>query len=195
VVIIEQDYTLCKEMASRFPDALILNEDISEESFAAEEQIDNLDLIITTTDKQELNIITAVYLKSRNVDKAIALVTGPGYAAIARQLGVDVVIPMKRVVADSILSHLMGGGVKEVHRVGEASVDILKVEISKDAPVKDTPISGFRLSGGGLLMLVNRDGNSFIPRGDYVFKEGDHIVLIVNTGSQAEIEKHFGAAL
>jgi trk system potassium uptake protein TrkA len=195
VVIIEQDRTLCKELASRFPEALILNEDISEESFAAEEQIDNLDLIITTTDKQELNIITAVYLKSRNVDKAIALVTGPGYAAIARQLGVDVVIPMKRVVADSILSHFMGGGVKEVHRVGEANVDIIEVEISKDAPVKDKAISNFRLSAGGLLMLVNRDGNSFIPRGDYVFKEGDHIVLIANTGSQAEIEKHFGAAL
>ena len=56
----------------------------------------------------------------------------------------------------------------------------------------DLPISEFRLSAGGLLMLVNRGGGSFIPKGDYVFSEGDHIVLIAKTGSQAEIEKYFG---
>jgi trk system potassium uptake protein TrkA len=195
VVIIEQDYNLCKELAARFPEALILNEDISEESFTTEEQIDNLDLIVTTTDKQELNIITAVYLKSRGVDRAIAMVTGPGYAAIARQLGVDVVIPMKAVVVDSILSHLRGGNIKEVHRLGDGNVDIIEIEIRKDAPVTNTAISAFKLSAGGLLMLVNRGGDSFIPRGDYVFKEGDRIVLISKTGSQAEIEKYFGTAL
>ncbi|MDR0761242.1 MAG: Trk system potassium transport protein TrkA [Treponema sp.] len=195
VVIIEQDYNLCKELAARFPEALILNEDISEESFTTEEQIDKLDLIVTTTDKQELNIITAVYLKSRGIDRAVAMVTGPGYAAIARRLGVDVVIPMKTVVVDSILSHLMGGNVKEVHRLGDGSVDIIEVEIRKDAPVANTAISAFKLSAGGLLMLVNREGNSFIPQGDYAFKEGDRIVLISKTGSRAEIEKYFGAVV
>jgi trk system potassium uptake protein TrkA len=113
---------------------------------------------------------------------------------MARHLGVDVVIPMKSVVVDSILSHLMGGGVKEVHRVGDGSVDIMELEIGKDAPVADKPISQFKLSAGGLLMLVSRGNNSFIPRGDYVFNVGDHIVLIATTGSQTEIEKYFGAA-
>ncbi|MDR1929568.1 MAG: Trk system potassium transporter TrkA [Treponema sp.] len=195
VTIIEQDYILCKELAARFPEALILNEDISEESFTVEEQLDKLDLIITTTNRQEINIITAVYLKSRGVGKAIAMVTGPGYAAIARQLGVDVVLPMKTVVVDSILSHLMGQGVKEVHRLGDGSVDIIEVEIGKDAPAADTAISDFRLSAGGLLMLVNRRGDSFIPRGDYVFTEGDRLVLITKAGSRTEIEKYFGTKL
>ena len=53
-------------------------------------------------------MIAAIYLKSRGVRRAIAMVTGSGYVTIARQLGVDVVIPMKSVVVDSILSHLMG---------------------------------------------------------------------------------------
>jgi trk system potassium uptake protein TrkA len=123
------------------------------------------------------------------------MVAGPGYAAIARQLGLDVVLPMTTVVVDSILSHLMGRGVKEVHRLGDGSVDIIEVEIGKDAAVTDTGIPGFGLSAGGLLMLVNRRGNSFIPRGDYVFREGDRLVLIAKTGSRAEIEKNFGAKL
>ncbi|MDR0584484.1 MAG: NAD-binding protein, partial [Treponema sp.] len=192
IVIIEQDYRLCKNLAARFPEALILNEDISDESFVNEEQLDDLDCLVTTTNNQELNIITAVYLKSRGIERSIAMVSGAGYAAMARQLGVDVVVPMKSVVVNSILSHLMGSGVKEVRRIGDGSVDIVEVEIAAAAPVTDTPISEFRLSSGGLLMLVNRGGASFIPRGEYVFSEGDRIVLIAKTGSQTEIEKYFG---
>jgi trk system potassium uptake protein TrkA len=193
VIIIEEDYNICKELAARFPEALILNEDISDESFVSEERIDDLDLIVTATTDQELNMIAAIYLKSRGVRRAIALVTGSGYAAIARQLGVDVVIPMKSVVVDSILSHLMGGGVKGVHRIGDGSVDIIEIEIGRDTPVVDTVLSSFKLSAGGLVMLVNREGLSFIPRGDYIFKGGDRIILIAKNGNETEIDRLFGA--
>jgi trk system potassium uptake protein TrkA len=193
VTIIEQDYRVCKELAARFPEALILNEDISDESFVAEERIGDLDLIITATANQELNMIAAIYLKSRGVKRAIALVSGSGYESIARQLGVDVVIPMKSVVVDSILSHLMGGGIKGVHRLGDGSVGIIEIEISAESPAADTPITSFKLSAGGLVMLVNRGESSFIPRGDYVFRAGDKIVLTAKNGSEAEIERFFGA--
>ncbi|MDR0721867.1 MAG: NAD-binding protein [Treponema sp.] len=195
VIIIEQDYGLCKDLAARFPEALILNEDISDESFVAEERITDLDLIVTATGHQELNIITAIYLKSRGVRRAVALVTGSGYGTIARQLGVDVVIPMKSVVVDSILSHLMRSGVKGIHRIGDGNIDIIELEIEKGAPVVDKPITVFRLSAGGLLLLVNRGADSFIPKGDYCFKVGDHIILIAKKGGEKEIEKLFGTPL
>jgi trk system potassium uptake protein TrkA len=195
VIIIEENYNICKELAARFPEALILNEDISDESFVSEERIDDLDLIVTTTADQELNMIAAIYLKSRGVSRTVALVTGSGYAAIARQLGVDVVIPMKSVVVDSILSHLMGEGVKGVHRIGDGTVDIIEIEIGQDAPAVDTELPSFKLSAGGLIMLVNREGTSFIPRGNYIFKGGDRIILIAKNGNETEIERLFGTPL
>ncbi|MDR1955795.1 MAG: NAD-binding protein [Treponema sp.] len=195
VILIEQDYERCKELAGRFPEVLVLNEDISDESFIAEERITDLDLIVTATGHQELNIITAVYLKSRGVRRAVALVTGAGYGTIARQLGVDVVIPMKSVVVDCIRSHLIGGGVKGIHRIGDGSIGIIELEIEPGAPVAGKPITAFRLSAGGLLLLVNRGGVSFIPKGDYSFKIGDHIILTAKNGSEKEIEKLFGRPL
>jgi len=191
VIIIERDSGLCRDLAARFPDALVLKEDISDESFVNEEELDDIDCMITTTNNEELNIITAVFMKSRGIPRTIALVTGSGHAAMARHLGVDVVIPMQSVVVDSILSHLMGGAVKEVRSLVYGDVDLIEVEIGRDAPVKDKPISAFKLSGGGLLLLVNRGGVSFIPKGDYVFKEGDRIILIAKVGSHAELEKYW----
>jgi len=40
-------------------------------------------------------------------------------------------------------------------------------------------------------MLVNRGGASFIPRGDYIFKAGDKIILLANNGSETELDKFF----
>jgi len=127
------------------------------------------------------------------VRRAIAVVTGSGCETIARQLGVDVVIPLKSVVVDSIISRLMGGGVKGIHRLGDGSVRVIEIEIASGSPAAGKPITGFRLSAGSLVMLVSRGGASFIPRGDYVFTAGDRIVIAAKSGSEGEVEKFFGA--
>ncbi|MCL1928178.1 MAG: NAD-binding protein [Treponema sp.] len=196
VIIIEEDKGICKELAGRFPDALILNEDISDETFIAEEKIDDLDLIVTATDHQELNIITAVYLKSRGVSRAIAMVDSKGYATIAKQLGVDVVIPIKTVVVDSILSKLIGGGIKGVHSLGEGNVDIIEVEIVPGCKAEGQSLKDFSLPEGALVMLVNRKTEEdFIPHGDYVYTAGHRLFLIAQNGTEKEIETIFGTEL
>jgi len=192
VVIVEQDYNVCKDMSARFPEALVLNEDISDESFVAEERLGDLDLIISTTTNQELNIVSAIFLKYRGVRRAIAMVSGSSHEAIARQLGVDVVISMESVVVNSILSNLMGKGMKEVHRLGDGTLEILETEIGEDSPAAEKSIVDFKLSDGGLIMLINRGDASFIPRGDYVFKTGDKVIFIAKNANEAELEKFFG---
>jgi trk system potassium uptake protein TrkA len=194
VTIIEKDYQLCKDLSAKFPSALILNEDISDESFIAEERLGDLDLIITTTDNQDLNIIAAIYLKSLGVRRAIALVLSPGHKTIALQLGVDVAIPLKSVVVDSILSHLMGRGITDVHNIGDGSVSIIKLGIGEESPAVEKKIKEYHLPQNILVMLVNRGETSFIPQGDYIFKAGDKIVLIVKNGNEVELEKYFGTA-
>ena len=191
VVIIEQDSKLCNELADRFPSALVLNEDMSDENIINEDGLNDLDCLITTTPNEEINIITAVYMKSRGIPRTIAIVTGSGHAVMARHLGVDVVIPMQSVVVNSILSHMMGSSVKEVRSLGDDNFDLIEIEINEKAPIIDKPIMAFRISTGGLLLLVRRGEESFIPRGDYVFQGGDRVVVLARTGVKTELDRYF----
>ncbi|MDR2965061.1 MAG: Trk system potassium transporter TrkA [Treponema sp.] len=193
LLIIEQDYNICKELATRFPKAIVLNEDITDEDFVAEERLGDLDLIITATPNQELNIVTAVYLKSHGVRRAIATVSTPGYKTIALQLGVDVAIPVKTVVVDSILSHLAGTNIRGMQSLGDGSFEIVEVEIEDGSPAINKPVTDFKLSLGGLVMLVNRGEISFIPQGDYVFSAKDKIIIMAKSGGEVELEKFFAA--
>ncbi|MDR3301684.1 MAG: Trk system potassium transport protein TrkA [Spirochaetaceae bacterium] len=195
IFIIEQDYALCKELSAQFPHAVVLNEDISDENFVVEEQLNDLDLIVTATGNQELNIITALYLKSRGVKRAIVMVANDGYARIAKRLGIDVVIPVKSVIVDSILSNLMSGGVRGIHRLGNGAISIFEIEIDAASPLAEKPITAFHISEGALLMLVERGKSAFIPHGDYIFSSGDKIVIITKKDSEKEMEKYFGVRL
>lgn len=193
IVVIEKDIGLCKQLSGRFPEVLVLNEDISDEGFLAEEDIDGLDLVVTATDDQELNMIAGIYLKKRGIERAISLVSGAGYAAIARELGVDVVVPLKDVVVDSILSHLRGESVRSVHRVAGGNLEIIETELSPASSAIGRRLDEQRFPAGALVMLVVRGGDSFIPGGDCVFAEGDRIVFVARRGQEAEIQKLFGA--
>ena len=200
ITIIEKDYEVCKELTARFPETLVLNEDISDESFIAEERINDLDLIVTTTEHQELNIITSVYLKSMGVRRAIAMVSSSGYAAIARKLGIDVVIPMTNVVVDSILAKLIGVGVKGLRHIGDGSIGILEIEIIKGSAAEGKALKNFPLPQGALVMLVNCGSSEeqpdqpieIIPRGNYIYTAGHRLLLIIKNGMEKEIENLFG---
>lgn len=192
LVVIEKDYQVCKDLSSRFPEVLVINEDISDEGFVDEEGISDLDLLVTTTENQELNMIAALYLKKRGIERAVALVNGGGYTGIARSLGIDVVVPLKSVVVDSILSHLIGGGVKSVHRVADGSVEILEMELGAESEAVGSRLDALKLPDGVLVMLVNRGSDAFIPGGDCVFSSGDRVVLIVKKGGEGDAERFFG---
>jgi trk system potassium uptake protein TrkA len=154
-------------------------------------------MIVAATNRQEFNVITALYLKSKGVYRAAVSVSGAGYAKIARQLGVDVVIPAKQVMADSILSALLGKEVKRIRRIGDGSIGIMEVEVLAESAIAGKPIMVFHIAAGALVLLVSRktgdkdEMQSFIPRGDYVFTPGDHIIIISKNGSEMEIEKYF----
>lgn len=192
IVLIEKDYELCKDLSTQFPEILVLNEDVSDEGFVTEEGIADLDLIITATENQELNIITALYMKSQGLKRAIALVNTPSYETIARRLGIDVVIPIKSVVIDSILARLMGGGVTGLHRLGTGTVEILEILVAPDAPVCGKKLRDVRFSSGALVMLITRQGTSFIPHGEHQFEAQDRLVLITQKEGVLELEKLFG---
>jgi trk system potassium uptake protein TrkA len=67
--------------------------------------------------------------------------------------------------------------------------------VGKEAPVADKPITSFHPDSSALLMLANRGGDFFIPRGDYVFKAGDRVIVTAKNENKKEIEKFFSVSL
>ena len=196
IVVVDKDAARCREVVERFPDVRVLCGDVTDESLLDEEDLFGSDLIVAASGNYELNLVTAAYMKSRGVKKAVALTANSSYGSIARKLGVDVAVPMRGSVVDAIMGHLRGRHVTSVHSVCNRRFEIVEGDIPADSGA--TGLSLRELSEkfpGGPLVLLHRapdDDVWSVPRGMTALGTGSRVVLIARSGDAKGVERFFG---
>ena len=194
VIAVDRDAARCRELAGQYPGVRVLCGDITDEALMSEEALCSCDLIVAASGNYELNLVTAAYMKLKGARKAIALTASTAYGPVARKLGIDVVIPMRGTVVDSILSHLRGRNVSAIHSVCNRSLEIVEGDLSDKSKFAGKALRETRdLRDDFLLLLARRaDGVTAIPSGDTALDAGSHVVLIVRSGDTALLAKICG---
>ncbi len=192
--IIDLDSQLVKEAAERFPEARVFHGDITDEAFLEEEGITDYDLIICATHNHELNMVVAAYIESFGVEKTISLVESASFAEIARKLGIEVPIPLRDTIVDSILSHLRGKSVTGIHTVSSGDLEIIECTLPVSSPVVGKTLLEISDPGSFLVLLVNKAGtsNCFIPVGNTELDANDQLILITSAEKAKDILSVFG---
>ncbi len=192
--IIDSDKERAKEASARFPMANVFQADITDESFIEEENLSSFDLVITATRNHELNMIASAYMKTLGVSKTVCLVQSGNYAAIGRDIGIDVAIPIKDAVIDSILTHLRGKSVTGIHTVTDGKLEIIEIVLPEECPIIGSKLSDFSDLSAFIVLLVKEKGKErfSIPSGDATFNAGDVLVFLVQPENIFDVLGVFG---
>ena len=192
-VIIDNDDQLTKNCAERFPEARVMCADASDENFLREEGITSFDLAICTTHNHELNMVLAAYLESLGVGQSISLVSSADFVTIADKLGVDVAIPLRDAVVDSIMSHLRGKSVKEIHTVTNGQLEVVECELTNGSKVSGKSLKEIANPGSFLVLMVKKPGleEYKIVDGNTILQAGDRVVLITDSEKTKKILSNF----
>lgn len=192
-VIIENDEVLAKAAAERFPNARVLCADASDENFLREEGITSSDLVICTTHNHELNMVLSAYLESLGVRQSISLVSSSSFVTVADKLGVDVAIPLRDSVVDSIMSHLRGKSVKEIHTITNGKLEVVECEISANSKIKDKTLREISNPGTFLVLMIKKVGQNeySIVDGNTQVRQNDRIVLISEAENSKKVLSYF----
>ena len=81
-------------------------------------------------DKNNKKRVLAAYLESLGVKQTVSLVASSAFAQISEKVGIDVSVPLRDTVVDSIMSHLRGKSVKEIHTVTNGQFEIVECEVT-----------------------------------------------------------------
>ena len=194
LVVVDRDSDRCREIVERFPDVRVLCGDVTDEALLSEEDIFSCDLLVAASGNYELNLVTAAYLKSRGVKKAIALTANSSYGDIARKLGVDVAVPMRGTVVDSIRGRLRGGRVEAVHSVCNRRLEIVEGYVSPKSSVVGKRLQDVMDLGKFLVLLCRpADGKTCeMPCGGTVLEADSHVVLITAAGDTRLVARFCG---
>ncbi len=178
VVLVERDSRKCKNLAQRFPEALVVNADISEEGVFSEENLTNSDLVLAVTDNQELNIVTALSARSLGIPRSAVLVNNTNYAAICSRLEIDTVTSVKQAVINSVLYNIKRSGAQSVHSLFDGRLEVLEFRVETGSRLTGRPLRAIRFPQDTLLLAVSRGEDHWIPGGDYTPQENDTVVII-----------------
>lgn len=191
IALIDMDKEVCEKMATLYPDVLILNADITNETVFEEENLGGYDLILCLTYNDELNIITASYAKHFGIKTSIALVNqNPNYVRMASHLNIDSIISTQDVMVDSLMRFMHGQNVSSIHSLFDGQIEAFEFEIAEDNPIIGSALKDIDMRGKGIIAgVTKKDGKTLIPGGLYVIEQGDVIISVIERKSTDFIQK------
>lgn len=194
-MIVDSDKEAANRLSEKYPEARAFYSDVTDESFIETEHPEKYNLVICTTHNHEMNMVISAYMESLGVGKSIALVQNSKYSNIARKLGVDVAIPLRDTIVDSIMSHLHGKSVKGVHTVANEQFEIVECDLSQNSKFLGKSLRDIASPGEYLMLLTKKAGSTEyeITTGSTCLGVGDHLVLILKSDNRKLLERFSGA--
>ena len=191
VKIIEDDRESCQQLASNLADTLVIKGDPRNIELLEEEDLDEMDAVIAVTENSETNIISCLMAKNHGVKKTIALVENIDYIHISQSVGVDTMINKRLIAANFIFRYIRKGDVLAMAGLHGADCEVLEFEVKATDPIHHRSIDKLKFPGGAKIGGVIRDGIGTIPNKQFMFKEGDHVVILAKPDSIAMVEQLF----
>lgn len=146
--------------------------------------IENADLLIAVTDSDELNLLCCIVAKKESNCKTIARVQNPSYngetAYIKDKLGLEMVINPERITAEEIARVLRFPSALKVDTFAKGKVELIKFKLPENSALVGMAVKDVvaKLHCDVLICTVEREGEAYIAKGDFVFKEKDVISIV-----------------
>ncbi len=183
-------------------DIKVIKGDSTSISNLKEARVHISDLVIAVTSSETTNITTCVLAKQLGAKKTIARISNTEFIEHKEELGfikfgIDELISPESLAASEIELLLNQSAFDNTFEFEKGALTMLSLTLSRAAlfvgkSVKQAAhlIPGIRF----MPIAMQRYGTQYtiIPRGDTIFKEGDHVVFITSKGGDEELCKLTG---
>ena len=153
-------------------------------SIQMEAGIKDADLIISVTDSDELNLLCCTVATQVGNCSAIARVRTPDYSKevnyLQNKLGLAMIINPELEAANEAARILYLPSALEVNPFAHNMAEIVKFKIPEGNILDNVAISqlGNRIDNDILICAIERNGEIFIPSGNFVMKAGDLLSFV-----------------
>lgn len=192
IVLLEKNQNRLERIINK-TDITGLIGDATDYDSLVEAGVQNCDLFIAVTPEDETNIISSVIAKKLGTPHTIARVRNPKYANrmefIRESLGISMVINPEMEAAKHMSRILEFPESLSTESFENGRVNIVELRIQANSPLTDTSLSQFGQQYGDLLICaITHRQETFIPSGETILREGDHLYI---TGKKEDLNNFY----
>ncbi|EJF90732.1 Trk system potassium transporter TrkA [Bartonella tamiae] len=193
--LIESD----KERASIISDQLIktpvLNGSALDASILHEAGIERADLMVSVTNQDQVNILSAIMAKRLGCFSNMALINNPAYQEFNRAVGVDTHINPRNVTISKVLQQMRRGRIRSVYSVLNGEAEIIEAEAMQTSSLVGKPLSQLNLPDGLRIGAIYRNGAIVQPLSNTRILSGDRVVIFALADTVKDVEQLFRVSL
>ena len=134
VKLVEQSSDKCRILSEHLNKTLVLNGDAADINFLKDENIQTVDMLVSVTGSDELNILTAVLGKKMGASKAIVEINKLDYEVLMQTLEIDSYISPQLLVAGRLSKLFRRSSIISETFLKDGKAEIIELVVSKDSP-------------------------------------------------------------
>ncbi len=180
--LIEHDHERARTIAEQLEGCTVLESDATNREFLEREHIGDVDVVVSTLESDEKNLLSSLLTKRLGADRAIAVVDNADYVQLFEAVGVDVAVNPREATAEEITRFTREQYAENVAIIESDRAEVIEIEVDEDSVLTGRPIreSIEDFPDGVVIGAISRDGSYVTPRGNTVIEPGDIVVLFVD---------------
>ena len=187
--VIEQNPDRCAYLAERLNKAIVLHGDGSDQGLLAEENIQDMDIVITLTKDEETNILASLLAKRMGARKSITRISKFSYFPLMNAIGLEQVVSPRLSAINSILQHIRKGKVLSAISIKGEQAELIEAVALETSEIVAKPLSKISFPKGAMVAGIIRKENIIIPTGDSVIEPDDRVIIFARREAIPKIEK------
>ncbi len=187
--IIEKNPDRCSVLAENLNKAVVLHGDGSDQELLREENIQDMDVVVTLTDDEETNILTSLLAKRMGASKIITKISKFSYFPLMSMIGLEQVVSPRLSAINTILQHIRTGKVLAAKSIKDEQAEVMEAVALETSDIVGKPLKEIAIPKGALVTGILRDNRIIIPTGESVIAPNDRIIIFAKKQAIPQVEK------
>ena len=181
-------------------DAKVIEGDGTSQRLLADIDMENIDYILALTRIDEVNLVASQIASKMGAKHVICRLRNTEYIhkdAVVSPSDFNIsYVTYPEMAAKNDIEHIIKKGSEdEVHEFKDGKINMIGFHLEEDSPLINRTVSEIELSNPYIrhkLVLIYRNGESFIPHSDTLYHKDDYIYIVAKTEDISEVQTMTG---
>ena len=187
--IIEKRPDRCARLAERLNRAVVLCGDGSDQGLLAEENIQDIDVVITLTNNEETNILVSLLATRMGAKKSITKISKFSYFPLMKAIGIEQVVSTRLSAINTLLQHIRRGKVLSAISIKGEQAEVMEAVALETSEIVGKPLKQISFPKGAIVAGIIRKDEIIIPTGESVISPEDRVIIFARRQAIPKVEK------
>ena len=191
IKIIEKNSERAEFIANVLNEAIVIKGDGLDENLLKEINIEEIDTVLSLTDDDEVNIMSALLSKKKGIKRTISIANSSNYALLQSSLKLDDIVDPRMTTVSTILKHVHKGKIESVYTLDNGDYEVIEAKILESSELLNISLTKANIPDGIKIGLIVRDKLVLVPKKDTVFSLNDKVILLSSRENLPKVEGLF----